>query len=84
MSSESNNTRLFFLSLTELRCPNNLTDPMGGAVNISSLSIGGMAVYSCLEGYVLEGTAERVCMNNEMWSGVPPSCRCECNFETVS
>ena len=55
-----------------------LTAPSNGRVNTSAgTSFGDKAVYSCDEGYMLTGTAERTCQANEQWSGSEPTCESE-------
>lgn len=54
-----------------------LEDPVNGEVNITSLSVGSMAAYSCDEGFMLRGSAERTCNSDETWSGAAPTCECE-------
>ncbi|EYB92205.1 hypothetical protein Y032_0197g1595 [Ancylostoma ceylanicum] len=48
-----------------------------GRVSFSSqtFTIGSFSVYTCEEGYELEGDAERVCEESARWSGDIPRCR---------
>ena len=55
------------------RCP-NLDNPANGRVKVSSVNIGGVAVYSCRIGFVLNGNRRRVCQANGHWSGDEPTC----------
>lgn len=36
-----------------------------------------VARYYCIEGYVLQGTANRTCQMNSTWSGTAPTCESE-------
>lgn len=54
-------------------CPDP-TVPSHGRINITAPSVGGVATYSCEEGYRLMGTATRTCLTSAQWSGSPPSC----------
>ena len=49
-----------------------------GRVNITGLT----AVYSCYEGYMLDGEKTRRCLSDGSWTGSGPSCRplCKQNF----
>ncbi len=68
----------FFTAATmgPLNC-DKLTAPKNGAVDLSQgMMSGSMAMYSCDEGYVLSGIAERICDLNKNgdWSGTQPTC----------
>ena len=51
-----------------------LEDPANGRVVLSGTTVGSTADYSCDEGYVLTGGAQRVCQKSRTWSGVAPTC----------
>ena len=55
---------------TEILCP-DLPNPLGGVVNLTSRTIGSTVTYSCSEGFILNGSAERVCQENGTWSITP-------------
>lgn len=52
------------------------TDPNVGVERNDTL-FGAVARYYCIEGYVLQGTANRTCQMNSMWSGTAPTCESE-------
>ena len=52
-----------------------LTPPANGDVDTSSgTTAGSVALYSCNEGFVLTGTADRVCGSDGRWRPDPPAC----------
>lgn len=52
--------------------------PSNGHVNTSAgTSFMDVARYSCVEGYVLSGPAERSCQADQQWSGSVPACESE-------
>ena len=55
------------------QCP-VLFDIPNGEVEFSSRTPGSTATYTCNFGFVLQGDEQRVCMENETWSGEPPTC----------
>ena len=55
------------------QCP-ELFDIPNGEVEFSSRTPGSTATYTCDFGFVLQGDEQRVCMENETWSGEPPTC----------
>jgi len=41
---------------------------------------GTTATYTCIEGYIIQGSNTRVCNNTLVWTGTPPTCiEAECN-----
>ena len=55
-----------------------LDTPSNGHVNTSAgTSFMDVARYSCVEGYVLSGRAERTCQADQQWSGRVPACESE-------
>ncbi|VDN35880.1 unnamed protein product [Cylicostephanus goldi] len=48
-----------------------------GRVSFSSqnLAVGSFSVYTCEDGYELEGEAERSCEDDARWSGTIPLCK---------
>ncbi|XP_019850127.1 PREDICTED: CUB and sushi domain-containing protein 3-like [Amphimedon queenslandica] len=55
----------------------SLSAPANGNVDISRRTPGGVATYSCNEGFTLQPSASRTrtCQRNGRWSGVGPICR---------
>lgn len=45
-----------------------------GVVRGAAFQLGDVAVYSCLAGYIMEGTGRSLCLENGTWTP-PPSCR---------
>jgi hypothetical protein len=64
------------LVFAEIVC--NTPEQEGGLVaQVSSLSIGGVARYTCPRGSNMEGNDTRVCTPGGSWSGLMPACRRE-------
>ena len=59
-----------FLGVT---CP-ELNDIDNGTVMIKRNTFEGEAIYSCVLGFMIEGSETRVCGADGMWSGSKPSC----------
>ena len=59
-----------------LECP-VLLQPSMGIVSVTSRTVGSVAMYSCNEGYQLNGSREIVCGEDESWSDEPPLCSCK-------
>ena len=55
-------------------CP-SLPDIPNGSVAVSGFGTGDMAVYSCDEGYELDGDSTRECSFDSSWSGEASVCR---------
>lgn len=55
-------------------CP-KLKEPKNGLVFTSSREVGGKATFRCYEGYIIDGSDERVCYEGNIWSGEQPVCR---------
>ncbi len=68
-----------FYCVTAKTC-GNPTLPTNGAATTSNKTVGGVANYSCDYGYRLYGVSIRTCTNSGVWSGSPPSCICEGNY----
>lgn len=63
--------------VTPSEAPNcgDLEDPENGRVNTSTGTIvGSEAVYTCNEGYDLDGVEVRVCTSDGTWSDEEPTC----------
>lgn len=46
-----------------------------GFISSSNFSNGASITYHCFKGYILIGTAEQKCQNDNTWSGKPPICK---------
>lgn len=59
--------------ITEIQCkdPDSLE---GMSFKVSTHSVGGIAVYSCPRGYIMQGNSTRSCLKKGVWSGQSPSC----------
>ena len=66
------NIHHLFISRRSLDCP-TLTDPANGMVNLTGLSTGDVASYTCNSSYFLSGTEVRMCEQME-WSFGAPTC----------
>lgn len=64
---------LLYPLYTVVRCP-VLSAPTNGLVFASSRTPDSQASYSCNSGYVLQGSATRVCLDGGVWSGQAPQC----------
>ena len=52
-----------------------IDSPVDGRVVLSGGRVpGAVATYSCLGGYVLEGTSTRICLHTGRWSDREPTC----------
>ncbi|XP_016296044.1 seizure protein 6-like isoform X3 [Sinocyclocheilus anshuiensis] len=62
-----------------LSCASPLA-PENGDVSVTGLQVGGMAYFSCLIGYQLQGPSSLTCRNatTPYWSGREPSCQVSC------
>ena len=49
--------------------------PANGNVSFVTTREGGMANYTCNEGYNLTGITQRICQSNGSWSGDVPTCQ---------
>jgi len=45
-----------------------------GSVNETGRGVSSMVLYSCDEGFVLEGSDQRICQENGSWTDGAPSC----------
>ena len=53
-----------------------LEDPLNGRVDVDTYRYGGLATYSCDEGYRLQGPDRAICLTNgEFEPREPPICR---------
>ena len=56
-----------------ITCP-RLSDPQYGNVELSGLTVGSTAAYTCDGGFELAGIRVRQCQPNGQWSGNEPVC----------
>ena len=55
-----------------------LVDPLSGQVELTNITFGSTANYTCNQRYILSnGNSTRTCEANGYWSGSLPSCECE-------
>ncbi|XP_038072987.1 sushi domain-containing protein 2-like [Patiria miniata] len=52
----------------------SVADPTNGRKEVSRGSVGGVASFTCDDGYTLQGENELVCQENGTWSGEVPIC----------
>lgn len=55
-------------------CP-PLQAPRNGILITSSRAAGGKAIFRCNEGYIIDGSEERICYPGNIWGGEQPVCR---------
>ena len=61
--------------LTVTTCP-LLSSPSGGSVyTTDGRAFSSHAIYSCHEGYQLNGTGVRACQRSRQWTGTEPTCQ---------
>src|SRR5687768_15680722 len=58
----------------ELQACDAPDSPEFGFVQVSNLTVGGTATYSCATGYVIDSNAPRICQADGTWSGPVPTC----------
>ena len=51
-----------------------LRDPRNGDVDLTGITVGSRAKYSCDRGFELKGNQIRKCQSNGQWSGNEPRC----------
>ena len=54
-------------------CP-ALAAPENGEIELTTTTVGSVATFTCLEGFRLEGSAERTCQGNSQWTGGDTTC----------
>ena len=62
-----------FWLYTVLECE-DLASPANGQVTLNGTAFGSIAIYSCDDGYVLNGNEMRICQSSGEWSGDEPTC----------
>ncbi|XP_072038779.1 uncharacterized protein [Amphiura filiformis] len=65
---------IFEASMNVINC-GVLNSPTNGRVVVSRANVGGVAYYSCNDGYMVMGLDRRVCQGNGQWFGMAPSCQ---------
>ena len=59
---------------TAIKCP-KLKDVPNGKVELRGNTVNSIAVYTCSEGYTLNGYQQRECNKDGEWAGSPPTCQ---------
>ena len=59
----------------------DLSNPINGQVVLQLTTKGGMATYSCNNGYRLSGSPTRTCGSDGAWIGVVPTCISKCRLD---
>ena len=72
----SNETNIHILWMLAAVCDGPQLDH--GTVDFTVPLEGGIANYTCKEGYTLRGSSTRLCMPNGIWSGSDPFCEGTC------
>lgn len=67
---------------TEINCP-ILERPNNGRVTLTGTVIGARAIYSCEDGFALEGSSEIACGNDGLWVDDPPVCSGKLNMNNL-
>ena len=74
LAYDSIDTRFMSVLLsTAIMCP-ELPAIENGMVSWSGLSPGGVATYTCDDGFILVGDPTRICRDDGTWSGEEPTC----------
>ena len=63
------------ISCTEIVTCDKLRDPRNGDVDLTGITVGSKARYSCNRGFDLKGDQIRKCQSNGQWSGIEPVCK---------
>ena len=50
-------------------------NPLNGQVTVMSSTMGDFAVYTCDDGFILDGTNVRQCLLDNTYAGMAPTCR---------
>jgi len=58
---------------TETLC-GQLTAPLNGHMNLTTLRIGGRATFACDDGFALKGDDDIECLSSGSWSAWAPTC----------
>lgn len=66
--------RRFKLTISAIQCPPLLIQDHRLSVTVTSYKFGGIAKYSCVDGYELNGTDTLFCTSNGKWSNNPSIC----------
>ena len=66
-----------FVLYTGIMCP-TLSSPENGRVMVNTRTVGGVATYTCSDGYTLTGASMRMCEEESgvigQWTLQPPTC----------
>ena len=73
-----------FIFPSEITCVSQVTNDTtsGMSASVSSLSVGGVATYTCSEGRRIVGPLTRKCLVTGLWDGQQPFCECNKQLAT--
>ena len=73
---------IFEYPVTEITCDEPF-EPKNGLIERSMTKFGGETVFSCNEGYVMEGVATLTCTMDGTWDNNPPKCAGLCIYTVI-
>ena len=66
-----------FTLIAAVTCSSDPGTPINGQYNLSSTTYSSVVTYTCDDGYTLQGSNSRTCLDSGLWSGSVPQCTCE-------
>ncbi len=61
-------------------CPSLPLHVSNGKVIVTSILVGGTAVYNCSPGHRVDGGAVLTCQSDGSWNNTIPTCKRECKY----